>query len=115
MRFSLTVAFNHADENLDHAELAEIASETGYRLKVELGRNPSAIPSHLERLVRALDDAPATRSPAFVPPARQGASYRHRGRRQCRSGRFWISQSSPGYNPTTTVFLSAADRRKSSD
>ena len=59
-------------ENLDHAELAEIASETGYRLKVELGRNPSAIPSHLEQLVRALDDAPATRSPAFVPP-QQGA------------------------------------------
>jgi hypothetical protein len=55
-------------KNLDHAELAEIASETGYRLKVELGRNPSSIPSHLERLVRALSDAPATRLPAFVPP-----------------------------------------------
>lgn len=49
-------------------QLAAIRSEIGYRLGVELDRSQGTIPSRLERLVRALDDAaPMARSPSIVP------------------------------------------------
>jgi hypothetical protein len=48
--------------NLDQRDLAEIRSEIGYRLEVELRRNQSPIPPYIERLVRALDSLPTKNS-----------------------------------------------------
>jgi hypothetical protein len=50
--------------NLDDRDLAEITSEIGYRLEVELRRSQIPIPPYIERLVRSLDNLPANRSPS---------------------------------------------------
>jgi hypothetical protein len=53
--------------NLDDRDLAEIRSEIGYRLGLELRRNQGPIPPYIERLLRALDDLPENTSPSISP------------------------------------------------